>query len=226
MHRRAGKAIAGGLLTLAATAVLAGQADWPTYGHDDGSTRFSALRQIDTTNVSRLTPAWTYHMAPPPSPEAAPATAPVGDAPPVAGGRGGRGGAGGMRASEATPIVVKNVMYLPTPYGRVVALQADSGKELWSYQVPAGQPTQRGVEFWPAGCVDHTIRCVVDDVVQCSGRCHPDRRDARQLPGVSSDLVRRVDPQPGQCEIVTPADRANRFGTNTARADHRDAQSI
>ena len=54
-----------------------------------------------------------------------------------------------MRGSEATPIVVKNVMYLPTPYGRVVALQADSGKELWSYQVPNGQPTLRGVEYWP-----------------------------------------------------------------------------
>jgi len=50
-----------------------------------------------------------------------------------------------MRSSEATPIVIKNVMYLPTPYGRVVALQADTGKELWSYQT-TGQATQRGVE--------------------------------------------------------------------------------
>ena len=36
--------------------------DWPTYGHDPGSTHYSPLKQIDTTNVSKLTRAWTFHM--------------------------------------------------------------------------------------------------------------------------------------------------------------------
>jgi quinoprotein glucose dehydrogenase len=160
-------AISCAFCLVSATAILLGQADWPTYSHDDGSTRFSTLRQINTANVARLAMAWTYHMAPPsPAVPSAPASAgqgraaatpapaaaaQQGDAPapaPAAQGRGGRGGVGGMRASEATPIVVKNVMYLPTPYGRVVALQADTGRELWSYQA-TGQPTQRGVEYWP-----------------------------------------------------------------------------
>jgi quinoprotein glucose dehydrogenase len=103
--------------------VAAGQTDWPTYGHDSGSTRYSPLKQITAKNVSKLALAWTYHMnvtgaaggnppsAPPPPAGAAPA-----------GRGGGRGGGGRARSSEATPIVVKGVMYLPTPYGRVLAL--------------------------------------------------------------------------------------------------------
>src|SRR6185369_9157836 len=71
---------------------LSGQAsdaqnDWPTYGHDAGSTRFSALRQINTMNVGQLKLAWTYHTAAGTVP-AAPATAPQGDAPPAGGGGG------------------------------------------------------------------------------------------------------------------------------------------
>jgi len=42
----------------------AGQTDWPTYGHDSGSTRYSPLKQITTKNVSKLAPAWTYHINP------------------------------------------------------------------------------------------------------------------------------------------------------------------
>ena len=33
--------------------------DWPTYGHDAGGMRYSPLRQIDTSNVTQLQPAWT-----------------------------------------------------------------------------------------------------------------------------------------------------------------------
>ena len=41
-------------------------------------------------------------------------------------------------------------MYLSTPYRRVVALEAESGREVWAYEVPGpGQPSLRGVEYWP-----------------------------------------------------------------------------
>ncbi len=145
MTRRVAGIAIGAAVAFAATTGVWGQADWPTYGHDDGSTRYSTLSQINTTNVARLTAAWTYHMGPSvPNPAAGPATTP-GEAPaqPQRGGRG-----SGFRASEATPIIVKNVLYLPTPYGRLVALHADSGKEIWSYQSPSGQLTLRGVEYW------------------------------------------------------------------------------
>jgi glucose dehydrogenase len=114
---------------------LYAQTDWPTYGHDPGSTRYSPLKQITQKNVAKLARSWTYHMNAPVTP-AAEAT------------RGGRGGGGRARSSEATPIVVNGIMYLPTPYGRVVALQPETGKEIWAYQVKSGNASTRGVEFW------------------------------------------------------------------------------
>ena len=51
--------------------------------------------------------------------------------------------------SETTPLVVNGVMYITTPYGRVVALDPTTGKEVWVFQLPAGNPSTRGVEYWP-----------------------------------------------------------------------------
>ncbi len=34
---------------------------------------------------------------------------------------------------EATPLMIDGVLYLSTPYNRVVALDAATGRELWSY---------------------------------------------------------------------------------------------
>ena len=125
------------LIGLAASGVYA-QNDWPTYGHDPGNTRHSPLKQIDAKNVAKLTRAWTYHMSPPEPADAAAAP------------EGGRGGRGRRRSSEASPIVVDGVMYLPTPYNRVVALQPETGKEIWSYMIPDGaNASYRGVEYWP-----------------------------------------------------------------------------
>jgi quinoprotein glucose dehydrogenase len=51
-------------LLLLATLTYA-QSDWPSYGNDPGARRFSSLRQIDTGNVGRLTPAWTFRTGKP-----------------------------------------------------------------------------------------------------------------------------------------------------------------
>jgi quinoprotein glucose dehydrogenase len=40
-------------------------------------------------------------------------------------------------------------MYLSTPYYRVVAIDPTSGKEIWTFQLPSGSPSTRGVEYWP-----------------------------------------------------------------------------
>jgi quinoprotein glucose dehydrogenase len=41
-------------------------------------------------------------------------------------------------------------MVVSTPYGRVVALDAETGKQRWAYEVPGGdQPATRGVSYWP-----------------------------------------------------------------------------
>ncbi len=99
--------------------------DWPSYNHDMASTRFSPLTQINVKNAASLKSAWTFSL----KGEAAPP----------------RFGGGG---SEATPIVVNGVMYLPAS-ARVVALDAVSGKELWSYTLATGRPSTRGVSYWP-----------------------------------------------------------------------------
>jgi quinoprotein glucose dehydrogenase len=104
------------------------------FGHDASSTRYSDLKQINAQNVQTLTRAWTYHMKK--------------DGPrPVAAGAVGRGG--GRRSSQATPIVVNGTMYLPTPYGTVIALDPETGSEVWTYKMDHGRPAGRGVAYWP-----------------------------------------------------------------------------
>ena len=54
-------------------------------------------------------------------------------------------------AAEATPVsplVIGGVMYLTTGGGRVVALEPETAKELWTYDVKDGAPATRGLEFW------------------------------------------------------------------------------
>ena len=41
------------------------------------------------------------------------------------------------------------MMYLATPYSRVVAVEPTTGKEIWAFPVPNGNPSTRGVEYWP-----------------------------------------------------------------------------
>ena len=129
--------------------------EWQTYGHDKGGQRNSPLTQITPANAASLVPAWTYHMRP-----ADPAT-PTVDA--NADRQAQAEGAPLRRrsrysANQVTPLVVGGRMYLTTPYNRVVALDAVSGKELWSAAIPGpGQPSLRGLEYWP-GDADHGAR--------------------------------------------------------------------
>ena len=120
----------------------AASTEWPTYGHDSGGLRFSPVTQLTPANAARLQVAWVYHMRPP-APSSPPAEAPQG--------RGEGRGRYGSRflVSQTTPLVINGVMFLTTPYGRVVALDPTTGKELWVYHVPNGPPTSRGVEYWP-----------------------------------------------------------------------------
>ena len=39
-------------------------ADWPMYNRDLGGTRYSPLTQINTTNVEKLTKAWSFRLPP------------------------------------------------------------------------------------------------------------------------------------------------------------------
>jgi len=133
--------------------------DWPTYGHDAGGQRYSPLDQINTSNVSRLQIAWNYSMKPAAAPGAAtPSAAESAQATAEDSGARFLRRRGRFASSEVTPLVVRGLMFLSTPYRRVVALNPETGAEVWVYNVLGpGQPSLRGVEYWP-GDADHEPR--------------------------------------------------------------------
>ena len=99
---------------------------WPMYRGDLAGTGYSPLGQITPDNVSTLTAAWSYSLR-----------------------RETADGSDSARGpnSQATPIVVNDVMYLPAA-DRVVALDPTSGHEIWRRPVTDGAPSRRGVTYW------------------------------------------------------------------------------
>src|ERR1700704_3669123 len=53
------------LLSAFAVTAIHAQTDWPMYGHDPGASRFSPLKQINTSNIDHLQRAWTFHTGKP-----------------------------------------------------------------------------------------------------------------------------------------------------------------
>ena len=109
--------------------------DWPSYGNDAGGTRYSPLTQIDRENVGRLRVAWTYRT----------------------GETVGVPGPWAHYAFEATPLMVDGTLFFSTPYNRVIALDAESGKERWAWDAKVDREdrvalaTSRGVSTWVDG---------------------------------------------------------------------------
>jgi len=111
----------------------AASGDWPSYRHDEAGTGYSPLRQITTRNVAALTRVWTYGLQ----------ASAAGSASAV-----GRGAANAAVNSQATPIVVSGVMYLPAA-NRIVALDPETGSVVWEHVVVGGAPSRRGLAYWP-----------------------------------------------------------------------------
>lgn len=116
--------------------------EWPTYGGDAGGMKYSPLADIDRTNVSRLSRAWSWDTKDPANP-------------PADSGSPARPG-----TFQATPIMINDTLYLPTALNQVVALDANTGRELWRFDPEAyraGQPSNgtglvhRGVAAWTDG---------------------------------------------------------------------------
>lgn len=113
--------------------------EWPHYGGDSGSTKYSPLDQINRDNVQELTVAWKWS-----SPENE---------------RIKQNRRLRTFAYEATPIVVGGVMYTCSSHGDVIAIDPGSGETLWTYDTEswkAGRPTNlgfvmRGVTYWQDG---------------------------------------------------------------------------
>jgi glucose dehydrogenase len=108
---------------------LFAQTDWPGYSHDPSGQRYSPLTQINTKNVSRLKPAWQYGIDPS-AIDMNPATRL-------------------LTGTEAIPIMAGGVLYTPTIHHTIVALEPETGKEIWKYELGnrTGAPL-RGVTYW------------------------------------------------------------------------------
>jgi membrane-bound PQQ-dependent dehydrogenase (glucose/quinate/shikimate family) len=107
--------------------------EWRSYGGDSGGTRFSPLRQINRQNVSALKRTWAYH---------------TGEVD-----RQNETDRHQIAPFETTPIVVNGMLFLTTPSNRVIALDSESGKEIWQFDPQAGNPKRkffqhRGVAYW------------------------------------------------------------------------------
>ncbi len=119
--------------TRAASAATSAAADWPVYGGDAGGTRHSPLAEITPANVSHLRVAWTFH------------TGDVSD---------GSNTQGWKTAFEATPLVVDGTLYFPSPFGRVFALDPETGAQRWVHDTRLdrtgrySESTSRGVATW------------------------------------------------------------------------------
>ena len=105
--------------------------DWRYYAATPEGSRYSALDQIDRSNVAGLRVAWTHATG---DSMARPAT-----------------------TIECTPIVVDGRMYITTAQLQVRALDAATGKVLWNFDPFAGivmrrsKGFSRGVTYWSDG---------------------------------------------------------------------------
>ncbi|MBI3207829.1 MAG: PQQ-binding-like beta-propeller repeat protein [Candidatus Solibacter usitatus] len=104
-----------------------GRNGWPAFGGGKDNIHYSSLKQINKGNVDKLRVAWTFDT----------------------------GDAGPGSEMQCNPIVVEGVMYATTPKLRVIALDAATGKLLWSFEPFPGRAPRgrrnRGVSHWSDG---------------------------------------------------------------------------
>ena len=102
---------------------------WSVYKGDATSASYSSLNQINKDNVQRLKLAWTFYPN---------------DT--LEGAR--------FERSECNPIIVDTIMYITSARHRVYAINAATGKRIWSFDPFNGGPgggVNRGVTFWQDG---------------------------------------------------------------------------
>lgn len=113
----------------ATSALAADYQSWSEYSGSDDMIHYTRLNEINPSNVSRLQVAWSYET----------------------------GDAFDGSEMECNPIVEHGVLFATTPKVRVIALDAATGKLLWSFDPQphaAGTPVKarnRGLNYWTDG---------------------------------------------------------------------------
>ena len=117
-------------LSLAASPPYDSLTDWSIYRGDSKGVQYSELSQIHAANVADLAPVWTYRS----------------------------GDAQKGTTIYSNPIVIAGRMFFTSPSLKAVALDAASGRELWTFdpaQFPgapkSGTGRNRGVTYWAQG---------------------------------------------------------------------------
>jgi quinoprotein glucose dehydrogenase len=126
------------LITIALRSSEKSYEDWKIYGGNNESNRYSSIAQINTENVKNLEVAWEYHT----------------------------GDATKTSQIQCNPIIVEGVMYATSPQIKVFALDAATGKEIWSFnpfKILGGENswagTNRGVTYWQSGDEKRILFC-------------------------------------------------------------------
>lgn len=102
---------------------------WSDYKADANSSSYSMLDQINLSNVSRLQNTWTFQMN-----DLGAGEEPV--------------------SGQSNPIIIDGVMYVNSGKQTVYAIDAVTGKEIWSCKtLEEGKPSaaSRGVTYWENG---------------------------------------------------------------------------
>lgn len=167
-------------------------AGWPEYGGSKGGGHYSPLAQITRGNVDRLEIAWTYH---------------TGEIATEAGPR---------SSFQATPILVDETLYLCTPKNRIIALDAASGREVWTFD-PGLDSTGlylfncRGVSAWSDPLADPSQPCSERIFMGTldARLIAVDRKTGRACPdfGVAGEVDLRDgigDVEPGEYGVTSP----------------------
>lgn len=124
-------------LTTASAHADTDKGEWPHYAGTIGATKYSPLARIDAKNVKLLETVWTWD-----SPDNALAGTTTKERP---------------GSFKATPIMIDGVLYTSTSLNLVAAIDAGSGKTLWTFDPkayeagrrPANSGWQhRGVSYW------------------------------------------------------------------------------
>ena len=109
--------------------------EWAAFGRDAAGTRFSPLAQITPANVARLEPAWTFRTG-------------------VVQGK--------MKSPlEATPIMVGGLLTLCTQTNVVIALDPETGREVWRFD-PKVDPTGASTVTTCRGVAHHSAPGAAD----------------------------------------------------------------
>jgi quinoprotein glucose dehydrogenase len=153
---------------LTAATLHAQEVGWVANGRDAEGTRYLPASDITRENVGRLEVAWTYR---------------TGETDP-------RFATRTPTSFEATPLVFNGTMYVGTPLGRVIALDAATGVERWVFDpaiardIGYGDFASRGVSAWldPTAAADAVCRHRIFVATAQAQLIAIDARDGRACP--------------------------------------------